>query len=584
MGEKVNQVDVSRFVQEQVEAIVASVILKAGFETNSQLADTIRDFAVWGLEQVLAKEPVGHHDAFCELGVMMADHGYSVQKVREVLDNLRVGLLPLVRQRVDAPEHSLEEQFSFLEQTMNLLSVNASELLERYIVFREHKVEETHMQNLEIVLNSLPNSILTYDETGTLTYANRVACELMEVEKEDLVGHNLDNLLPLTGYSRSGRKIWITQESIPLFDGRGSIVIGYPVVRELEYYRILQAQTEFIFNAMTEGLVILDKDNMITTFNSRAERLFGMTRKEIINRKGDLFLEKLQMDPSLSLIHETLRTGTTFTDIQQSIRSADGKERILKTSTRTILGEHGEILGAIGIFEDLTDRLFLEEQVRRAEKFSVLGKFAAGIAHEIRNPLTTAKGFLQLLPSDSPDPKIRQLKELVIPEIDRANEIITEFLMIAKPSAPQLKPSSLAELVEDLVSLVQPQALMQNVELSYIPGESLQPVAIDRAQLLQVFLNLTNNAFDAMPEGGRLEIKVENNASHVSIHFTDSGVGMDKDVIERIFEPFYTKKSAGTGLGLAVSHRIIDGHNGTIHVTSTLGKGSTFTIRLPFVS
>nr|WP_236587963.1 ATP-binding protein [Tumebacillus amylolyticus] len=444
-------------------------------------------------------------------------------------------------------------------------------------------MEETHLQNLEIVLDSIPNSILTYDENGLLTYANHTALELMEVDEDDIIGRHFDNLLPFPGYSRSGKKIWITQELIPLSDGRGSILIGYPIVRELEYYRILQAQTEFIFNAMTEGLVILDKDNIITTFNSRAEQLFGISRNEMVNHKGSLFLEKLQMDDHLSLLHETLRTGSHFTDIQQTISSSDGVERILKTSTRSLMGEDGEILGAIGIFEDLTDRLFLEEQVRRAEKFSVLGKFAAGIAHEIRNPLTTAKGFLQLLPSDSPDPKIRQLKEVVIPEIDRANEIITDFLMIAKPSAPKLKIDSLPNLIDDLAALIQPQAIMQNVELSVIKAEHLSGrVALDRDQMLQVFLNLTNNAIDAMSEGGRLELEMQNCISHVAVHFRDTGVGMDKETIERVFEPFYTRKQNGTGLGLAVSHRIIEGHNGTIHVTSTIGEGSTFTIQLPY--
>jgi two-component system, sporulation sensor kinase E len=579
----VNHVDVHVFVEEQVESIVAEVILKEGFETNSFLAETIRDFAKWTIEWVLANRPVERHEGFCALGQAMADHGYAVRQVREVLTRLRHLIFHVLRQMVDLTGHAMEERYMLLEKGMDLISHNNDELLEGYVFFRERKVEETHMHNLETVLNSIPNSILTYDDYGTVTYANSTACELMEVNKEDIVGHHCDMLLPLPGYSRSGKKIWITQESIPLADGRGSILIGYPIVRELEYYRILQAQTEFIFNAMTEGLVILDKDHMITTFNSRAERLFGIPRADVINRKGNIFLEKLQMADHLSLLHETLRTGTTFTDIQQSIRSCDGMERILKTSTRTILGEHGEILGAIGIFEDLTDRLFLEEQVRRAEKFSVLGKFAAGIAHEIRNPLTTAKGFLQLLPSDSPDPKIRQLKELVIPEIDRANEIITEFLMIAKPSAPQLKADSLSALLEDLVALVSPQALMQNVELTYKPADNIRMVALDRAQLTQVFLNLTNNAFDAMIDGGDMVIEVENCVSHVAVHFRDSGIGMDKDVIERIFEPFYTQKGHGTGLGLAVSHRIVDGHNGTIHVTSTLGAGSTFTIRLPFV-
>ncbi|MGZ6505418.1 MAG: PAS domain-containing protein, partial [Tumebacillaceae bacterium] len=392
-----SQVDANLFIREQVEVIVANVLLQEGFETNSFLADTIRDYTAWVIEQILNREPVSLHDGYCALGDKMADHGYSIPQVMQIQIRHRRSMYQVALHMYNLEDAAPLQQFTNLEPVIELMSVNNAEQLERYVQFRERKMEETHMQNLEVILDSIPNSILTYDEDGLLTYANKTACELMEVHRDDVVGHHFDNLLPLPGYLPSGKKIWITQELIPISDGRGSILIGYPIVRELEYYRILQAQTEFIFNAMTEGLVILDKDNVITTFNSRAERLFGIPRPEIINRKGSYFLEKLQMEDHLSLLHETLRTGSTFTDIQQTIRSCDGMERILKTSTRTILGEHGEILGAIGIFEDLTERLFLEEQVRRAEKFSVLGKFAAGIAHEIRNPLTAIKGFLQIM-------------------------------------------------------------------------------------------------------------------------------------------------------------------------------------------
>lgn len=579
-----NRVDVKLLIEEQVEEIVANVLLQEGFETNSLMAETIRDYSTWSIDLILCDGPFSKHEEFCSLGDWIADHGYSVEQVMRLVDGLRKMITGLLRRLLAQEGRSAEEQMEVLAKALDFISVSTNELLERYVQFRERKVAETHLQNLEIVLDTIPNSILTYDDHGTLTYANKTACELMEVCKEEVIGHQYDSFLPLPGYSKSGRKIWVTQELIPLANGTGSVLIGYPIVRELEYYRILQAQTEFIFNSMTEGLVIIDKDNIVTTFNSRAELLFGIPRSEIINKSGSLLLEKLQMDEGLSLLHATLSTGSTYTDIQQTVRSFDGMERILKTSTRTILGEHGEILGAIGIFEDLTDRLFLEEQVRRAEKFSVLGKFAAGIAHEIRNPLTTAKGFLQLLPSDSPDPKIRQLKDLVIPEIDRANEIITDFLMVAKPSAPQLKVGELQPLLEDLCGLIGPQALMQNIELKYVPCHTLKPVAIDRTQLMQVFLNLCNNAFDAMKDGGVLTVEVEDCVSHVAVHFRDTGVGMDKDVIERIFEPFYTKKGNGTGLGLSVSHRIIEGHYGTIRVASCLGDGSTFTIQLPYNS
>ncbi|WP_146201011.1 ATP-binding protein [Tumebacillus permanentifrigoris] len=579
-----SQIELNGFVRDQLEVMIDHAAQQEEFARSSLLAAPIREFTRWLIERIFAGtgSALDLHPAYAELGDLMGDHGCVLEDVKEVLDGMRRIIFGVVRE-VDRIGGLVGDAYDTMDSALQLLGVNNSELLERYVTIRERKMEETHLQNLEIVLDSIPNSILTYDENGLLTYANRTACELMEVDKDDIIGHRFDNLLPFPGYSLSGKKIWVTQEAIPLSDGRGSILIGYPIVRELEFYRILQAQTEFIFNAMTEGLVILDKDNIITTFNSRAEQLFDIPRSEIINRSGSLFLEKLQMDDHLSLLHETLATGNPFTDIQQTVRSSDGVERILKTSTRSLKGEDGEVLFAIGMFEDLTDRLFLEEQVRRAEKFSVLGKFAAGIAHEIRNPLTTAKGFLQLLPKDSPDPKIRQLKEVVIPEIDRANEIITDFLMIAKPSAPKLKIDSLHVLIDDLVALIQPQAIMQNVELSVIQAQSLSgAVAIDRDQLLQVFLNVTNNAFDAMSEGGRLEVELQNCISHVAVHFRDTGVGMDKEVIERIFEPFYTRKANGTGLGLAVSHRIIEGHNGTIHVTSNTGDGSTFTIQLPY--
>ncbi|MBL0386680.1 PAS domain-containing protein [Tumebacillus sp. ITR2] len=577
-----SHIELNSFVRDQLEEIIDCAANTETFAQTKLLAAPIREFTHWLMDCLLEGVGVVVHPEFVELGDVLGDHGASLQQIREILEGTRRILFIVIRE-VSRLSEDAGDPFEIMDASMKLLEVNHSELLERYVINRERKMEETHLQNLEIVLDSIPNSILTYDENGLLTYANHTALELMEVDEDDIIGRHFDNLLPFPGYSRSGKKIWITQELIPLSDGRGSILIGYPIVRELEYYRILQAQTEFIFNAMTEGLVILDKDNIITTFNSRAEQLFGISRNEMVNHKGSLFLEKLQMDDHLSLLHETLRTGSHFTDIQQTISSSDGVERILKTSTRSLMGEDGEILGAIGIFEDLTDRLFLEEQVRRAEKFSVLGKFAAGIAHEIRNPLTTAKGFLQLLPSDSPDPKIRQLKEVVIPEIDRANEIITDFLMIAKPSAPKLKIDSLPNLIDDLAALIQPQAIMQNVELSVIKAEHLSGrVALDRDQMLQVFLNLTNNAIDAMSEGGRLELEMQNCISHVAVHFRDTGVGMDKETIERVFEPFYTRKQNGTGLGLAVSHRIIEGHNGTIHVTSTIGEGSTFTIQLPY--
>lgn len=566
----------------QVEASIDRALQQEPWAMHPITGSSVRAFALWMMERLLEGASVELYPEYVQLGDMLGDEGVAFHQVKDLLDGMRRILFAVLRE-IDSTQIPAVDPYERMQVAMDFLSANHSELLDRYVTLRERKMEETHLQNLEIVLDSIPNSILTYDENGLLTYANRMACELMEANKDDLIGQHYDHLLPTPCHALSGKKIWITQQLIPLSDGRGSILIGYPIVRELEYYRILQAQTEFIFNAMTEGLVILDKDNVITTFNSRAEQLFGIPRQEIINRSGSLFLEKVHMDDHLSLLHETLHTGSHYTDIQQVVRSTDGVERILKTSTRSLNGEDGEILGAIGMFEDLTDRLFLEEQVRRAEKFSVLGKFAAGIAHEIRNPLTTAKGFLQLLPSDSPDPKIRQLKAVVIPEIDRANEIITDFLMIAKPSAPKLKIDSLPDLIDDLVALVQPQAIMQNVELSVSMADELSGhVALDRDQMLQVFLNLTNNAFDAMVEGGRLEIEMQNCISHVAVHFRDSGVGMDKEVVERIFEPFYTRKANGTGLGLAVSHRIIEGHNGTIHVSSNLNEGSTFTIQLPY--
>lgn len=230
------------------------------------------------------------------------------------------------------------------------------------------------------------------------------------------------------------------------------------------------------------------------------------------------------------------------------------------------------------ILKDLSDRKQAEELMIRSEKLSLAGQLAAGIAHEIRNPLTAIKGFLQLLQGESE--KGKKYFEIIFSELNRIEMILSELLMLAKPQEAALKKANVGIILHEVVTLLETEAILKNIVICKDIAEEAQELLCDQNQLKQVFINLIKNAIDAMPNGGTITISSKTEGDFIVMKVKDEGKGIPKEVLERIGEPFLTTKKNGTGLGLMITYKIIENHNGTIDVNSS-EKGTVFTIKLP---
>lgn len=249
------------------------------------------------------------------------------------------------------------------------------------------------------------------------------------------------------------------------------------------------------------------------------------------------------------------------------------------------------IVWLIGSMEDLErnvrqNLLYWNQHLQQTERLSIIGQMAAGTAHEIRNPLTTIKGFLQLLQLKIAQDKQYEYDEyldIILKEIDRMNNLVSDFLVLAKPTETRLACLDLNNLFEEISSLISSEALLRGVDLYLNHSGQLPLIAGDKEKLKQVVLNLVNNSFQAMGDNGLLVITTvySKDQKLITIMIEDNGKGISIENIDKLFTPFFTTKEAGTGLGLAISHQIIKSHRGKIRVESELGKGTKFYIDLP---
>lgn len=232
------------------------------------------------------------------------------------------------------------------------------------------------------------------------------------------------------------------------------------------------------------------------------------------------------------------------------------------------------------ILRDLTERKKTEEMMLQSEKLSLVGQLAAGIAHEIRNPLTAIKGFLQLMKSEKNENS--QYLEIVFSELNRMEIILSELLMLAKPQQSMFKKENIHNALTEVILLLETEAHLNNVLIEKHLYSECEHVYCDQNQLKQVFINLIKNAIEAMPKGGVISITTKTESDGVTIIIEDNGEGIPEEILKKIGQPFVTTKEKGTGLGLMITYKIIENHQGTIEVKSEKEKGTIFTIKLPF--
>ncbi|WP_084710710.1 ATP-binding protein [Ornithinibacillus californiensis] len=231
----------------------------------------------------------------------------------------------------------------------------------------------------------------------------------------------------------------------------------------------------------------------------------------------------------------------------------------------------------VGTTRDITDKKETEEMMIRSEKMSIAGQLAAGIAHEIRNPLTSIKGFLQLLQAGVNRKDVYY--KIMIDEIEKMETITSELLFISKPLTDNKKQESINQMIQDVMELLKPQAKLKNVILETNGNENY--IYCDKSQIKQVLINIIKNAIEAMEEAGKISVSIDELESDVRIDISDEGPGIDEEVIHKLGEPFFTTKQQGTGLGLMITKQLLQRHNASLEILQNPIKGSTFRIIFP---
>ena len=352
---------------------------------------------------------------------------------------------------------------------------------------------------------------------------------------------------------------------------------------------------DILLDNLVSGVIAANSDGIITVFNREAQRMTGLSVAQVLNQPMNILPA-----PLARAIELTFERELGLRDQEMTIHHGPGDETPVRLGS-SIFREHtGKVIGALLVFNDMTTLKKLELQVRRTDRLASLGTLAAGMAHEIKNPLVTIKTFTQLLPERYEDADFREtFSSLIGQEVKRIDSIVNQLLRFSRPAKPNLAPTRLHEVLENSLNLVFEQARQKGISLVRSFTALQDYVHADADQLNQAFINFFLNAIESMSGGGHLSVATEivqtdyfspnlwrerDGEGRIRVTIRDTGEGIQPDLIARIFDPFFTTKSHGTGLGLSVAHGIIQEHGGVIDVESEIARGTTFTIVFPLMN
>ncbi|AJE04040.1 two-component system sensor histidine kinase NtrB [Geobacter pickeringii] len=349
-----------------------------------------------------------------------------------------------------------------------------------------------------------------------------------------------------------------------------------------------------IIDSVGDGVIVIDTEGRVALMNPAAEEITGLSRRQA---QGNLFLTLFrEVEILREMVEKTASSGMSISDHENIvIRKAKHLTPVSATTCPLMLAS-GEMTGTILMLRDLTSIRELEDAVRHADRLSTLGTLAAGLAHEIKNPLGGIKGAAQLLDLELPEgSELRDNVRIMVKEVERVNRIVEELLALASPRRLTLAPTNLHKVLGDIVTLQKRATEGRTISFQQQFDPSIPPILVDEALLTQLFLNLVKNAVEAVDNGGVVRItsrvisdysmtqKGERRSRLVAVEVSDDGPGIPKEQLEQLFTPFFTTKAKGTGLGLAICQKIVSEHRGMIKVESAPGTGTTFTVMVPLI-
>ncbi|MBT2757065.1 PAS domain S-box protein [Mesobacillus foraminis] len=480
------------------------------------------------------------------------------------------------------------------------------------LVSRRLEQTDTNLNDITDALN-ISSIVAITDPKGNITYVNEKFVEISHYAEGELLGQNHSILN--SGYhskeffkemwrtigsgrtwkgeirnrAKDGSFYWVDTTIVPFLNKKGK-PYQYVSIRtditnrktaEASLKNSLREVSDYKFAIDQAAIVAFtDEKGIIKSVNDKFVEISGYSREELIGSDHRLLNSGFHSKEFFKNLWRTIGSGKVWKGEIRN-KAKDGSFYWVSTTIVPFLNENGKPYQYLAMRSDITERKQTEELLHRQDKLAAVGQLAAGVAHEIRNPLTSMKGYAEFLQLDEEDPQRREFLDIILDEINRVNNIVEEFMVLAKPKTVELEEKNIVPILRNIVSLLEFEARKRRVKLHFDANNDIVQIECDENRLKQVFLNFIKNGIEAMPDGGDLYVSavVENN--NVEISIKDTGVGIPPEKLQKIGEPFYTTKKEGTGLGLMVSFKIIESHNGKVYIESEQNKGTTFRILLP---
>ena len=484
-------------------------------------------------------------------------------------------------------------------------------------VSAQKEISERYYKLYSMLLDAIPSSVLLIDRDMHIISVNRNFLEKSHRSPSDTIGHKLSEIFPsiiLQDMNIVNKIREVFYSNQPTKGERMTYrVPGFPM--RFYYYRILPfswrgtvENAVFLMDDVTEQIrlseevrqaerylasvvesasdIVMSADvaGKLRTWNSAAEKISGYTFHEVKNKYFYEYITGDHKKEAMNVIQK-MKTENNPQMTEWNLVTKQGNSIVVSWVFSPMKDYLFQTIGMVAVGRDQTEHRKIEMQLFQSQKLASLGVMAGGIAHEIRNPLAVCSSAAQFLLDYDITPEFRmECANKIIKGIQRASSIIEDLLKLARPSSyTKMEDVNLIYLLTEVLTLVTNQASIQKIELSiYFPQKSVLIKGVN-SLLQQLFLNIILNAINSMPDGGMLSMTVEKTESEVLVHISDTGKGIPKNEIDRIFDPFYTTSLSekGIGLGLAICYSIANQHSGVIEVSSCEGKGSTFTVRFP---
>ncbi|MBP7215829.1 MAG: PAS domain S-box protein [Candidatus Omnitrophica bacterium] len=461
-----------------------------------------------------------------------------------------------------------------------------------YVVVCNKKVEDITGRRKENIIGSHWLNLFSY------THEGHIKQQLFKAVVDDTLNYKRLNNFESSIFDAKKQEYLIFWSIIPILLEasqlekfsliEGVLFIGHDITDFKEKDTALKKIDDTLKNIFTSikeyALYVANLNGNITYYGMGSETMFGWQKHEIIFKPvSTLHTEHDAKTRLAQILEQVQQTGQLETEIE--LVKKDGQGFPVALTINRFLDAGGNLSGYIFMAKDITEKKKLEYKVFQTEKLAAIGQLAAGLAHEINNPLFVISGRLELLSEEnSISDKLKQDLNLISVQADRIRKLVDQLLNFARKAPPKLETISVNDVVESVFPLLSFHKLPEGkVDIVKEFSPNLPPIKGDVSQLQEVLVNLCVNAHQAMPEGGVLTISTSNIQNiFAQITVSDTGHGIAPNDLKNIFMPFFTTKKVGTGLGLSICYNIIKNHNGTVDIESQVGKGTTFTIRLPF--